>query len=134
MTDIVDPTITQIATTAAIELIMIPIVVFVLKHTIGKRLDAFDAKRDMARDERLKRYEREDKWQDAVTKGLRSILRAELISEHRKAMRDGFCDVETKGYVERTYNAYHDLGGNDLGTRLYDEIMDLPSKPTDGSD
>ena len=33
-----------------------------------------------------------------------------------------------KEALRRAYNAYHALGGNDVATRLYDEVMDLPTE------
>lgn len=107
-----------------------PIVSWLVKRFIGKRLDDFDRSREEARTERAEREREEREWQEAMTAGMRSMLRSELISEHRKAHEQGgWCSLESKEYVERTYNAYHSLGGNGIGTSLYEEIMALPSKP-----
>ena len=40
----------------------------------------------------------------------------------------GWCTLEDKEYAERTYIAYHELGGNGTGTVLYEDIMALPIK------
>lgn len=119
----------QVLITGVIELLMLPVIAFVFKRMIGKKLDIFDERREMARVEREEDMRRREKWQDAVTSGLRSMLRAELIAEHRKAVAQNYCDLETREYVERTYHSYHGLNGNGIGTRLFEEIMALPSKP-----
>ena len=34
--------------------------------------------------------------------------------------------METKEYVSRTYDAYHNMGGNDIGSAMYHDLMELP--------
>lgn len=64
---------------------------------------------------------------EAQKKGIRSILRNELVSMHRCLVeRQGWCTLEDKEYAERTYEPYHELGGNGTGTRLFKDIMELP--------
>lgn len=127
MPDDVNSPMTQLMLSAAIQLIMAPILVAILKRMLGKWFDNIDTKREEARQERAKADVETKEWRAAVTGGLRSILRAELVSEHRKTQEQGYCDLETKEYIERTYHAYHKLGGNGIGTHLYDEIVSLPS-------
>lgn len=100
-----------------VNLLMFPMLVWVIKRC----LDRFDQKREAARAE----TERHD---CAMEKGMRSLLRAELIHEHRKWMARGFCPLESKEYAQHTYEAYHGLGGNDIGTSMYHDIMKLPTK------
>ena len=102
---------------------------------IKRRLDRFDAKREEAkveqrnRAEEHARIERENSnEQRSIAKGVRSLLRSELIHEHRKWMSAGSCPLESKEYVQHTYDAYHNLGGNDIGTSMYQDIMGLPTK------
>ena len=114
-----NPLITAIAI-GALELLMVPIVLFIVKRFIGTKLDDFDKKREDAR------YKTEI-HDEAMEKGMRSLLRAELIHEHRKWMAKGFCPLESKEYAQHTYEAYHCLGGNDIGTSMYDDIMHLPT-------
>lgn len=59
--------------------------------------------------------------------GIRAILRNELIVLHRGLVEEqGLCTLADKEYAERTYQAYHELGGNGTGTALYEDIMALP--------
>ena len=111
---------------AAIAAIITPTVVFVMQRATAKKLDAFDQKRDAARVEREAEERRNAEWQQAMTGGMRSMLRAELLHEYNKWTDKGFCPMESKEYVERTYLSYHALGGNGIGTSMYEEVMALP--------
>lgn len=115
----------------AIDALLMPFILIYIKRT----LDRFDAKREEARvEERTRaekraRLERENSdEQRSIAKGVRSLLRSELIHEHRKWMDVGSCPLESKEYVQHTYDAYHGLGGNDIGTSMYQDIMGLPTK------
>ena len=63
----------------------------------------------------------------ALYDGVRALLRIELMSTHHRAMCDGSVTTTDREVMERTYSAYHALGGNGVATRLYDEFMDLPT-------
>lgn len=111
---------------AAIAAIITPTVVFVMQRATAKKLDAFDKKREDARVEREAEERRTAEWQEAMTGGMRSMLRSELLHEYNKWTDKGYCPMESKEYVERTYSSYHALGGNGLGTSMYNEVMALP--------
>lgn len=60
----------------------------------------------------------------ALERGMRAIMRAQLIELHGTYVAEGRpCPVEIKEQATSVYHAYHDLGGNGTGTRLYEEIM-----------
>lgn len=63
----------------------------------------------------------------AIKNGLQCLLRAEIIRSHDKYIDRKYCPVYAKEALTKAYKAYHDLGGNDVATRLYHEIMALPS-------
>ena len=60
----------------------------------------------------------------ALMDGMRSMLRCELVRCHeRYVVRGepvGLSDLE---YVKRTYESYHGIDGNGIGTSLYEEIV-----------
>ncbi len=62
----------------------------------------------------------------AIEEGLQSLLRAEIIRANDKYMGQGFCPVYAKEALKRAYQAYHTLGGNDVATKLYEDVMKLP--------
>lgn len=60
----------------------------------------------------------------AMEQGMRVLLRQQLIDYHRDYVVSGHaCPVCVKEQATSVYAAYHDLGGNGTGTKLYQEIM-----------
>lgn len=68
------------------------------------------------------------KREKALSAGVRCLLRAEIISYHDKYFALSYCPIYAKESLKRIYSAYHDLGGNDVATQLYDKTMELPEK------
>lgn len=68
------------------------------------------------------------KRNSALEDGVQCLLRAEIIRNHDKYMERGNCPIYAKEALRRGYTAYHALGGNDVATRLYDEVMELPTE------
>lgn len=69
-----------------------------------------------------------DKENDLFKSALRSLLRSELMRTHHQAVREGFASTLDKEVMERTYQSYHQLGGNGIATNLHDEMMALPTR------
>lgn len=68
------------------------------------------------------------KRETALETGVQCLLRAEIIRNHDKYMERKHCPIYAKEALRRAYTAYHALGGNDVATRLYDEVMELPTE------
>lgn len=64
----------------------------------------------------------------ALEDGVQCLLRAEIIRNHDKYIDRGTCPIYAKEALRRAYNSYHSLGGNDVATRLYEEVMELPTE------
>lgn len=62
----------------------------------------------------------------ALEKGVQCLLRAEIIRDHKEYTSKGEVPIYAKEAIVRAYSAYHALGGNDVATSLYNEIMRLP--------
>ena len=75
------------------------------------------------------REDEQDKRMTAMENGLQSLLRAEIIRANDKYIGQGFCPIYAKETLHRTYEAYHALGGNDVATKLYEDVMKLPEYP-----
>ena len=61
---------------------------------------------------------------NAMKHGLEALLRQKLIEIHHKTVAAGKpVPYDTKAQADMLYTAYHDLGGNGVGTRVHDEIM-----------
>ena len=48
-----------------------------------------------------------------------------------KYMDKKYCPVYAKESLSRAYAAYHTLGGNDVATELYHQVIELPVGPPD---
>lgn len=66
------------------------------------------------------------KRNDALCAGVQCLLRSEIIKIHDKAIADGYCPVYKKESLKRIYTAYHNLDGNDIATKLFKDVMELP--------
>lgn len=65
----------------------------------------------------------------ALESGVQCLLRAEIIRNHDKYIDKGYCPIYAKEALKRAYAAYHNLGGNDVATQLYHQVMELPTDP-----
>lgn len=75
------------------------------------------------------------KRDSALESGVQCLLRAEIIRNHDKYIDKGYCPIYAKEALKRAYAAYHNLGGNDVATQLYHQVMELPTDPPhDGGD
>ena len=68
------------------------------------------------------------KAQKAISQGLQALLRSDIIRIHDKYVEQSYCPLDIKEALHREYIAYHNLGGNDISTHLYEETMELPNK------
>lgn len=65
----------------------------------------------------------------AIRNGMQCMLRAEILRDHKEYTKKLYCPLYAKEALHRTYKAYHDLGGNDIATAKYQEVMNLPDYP-----
>lgn len=72
------------------------------------------------------RYKKMKKENNALKNGVQSLLRNKIIEYHEKYTRKGYCPIYAKEAVRHNYEAYHELGGSGVITKLYEEIMELP--------
>lgn len=63
----------------------------------------------------------------ALACGVQCLLRAEIIRSYDKYTERGHCPLYAKEALTRAYDSYHNLGGNDVATELYKQIMKLES-------
>lgn len=70
---------------------------------------------------------RRDEIRENLALGTQCLLRAEIIRQHEKYMDRGYCPVYAKESLTKEYQAYHNLGGNDVATALYEQLMSLPN-------
>lgn len=63
---------------------------------------------------------------DANGQGTMLLLRVQLIEYHDKYMRLGYIPSYVFENFCKMYEAYHELGGNGMTTRMFEEIKQLP--------
>ncbi len=62
----------------------------------------------------------------AMRSGMRALLWREIKNIHSEAVADGGMTPADRKHLESVYNAYHGIGGNGTGTRLYEDAMIQP--------
>lgn len=75
-----------------------------------------------------KELEKQQKILECLKLGTQCLLRVEIIRQHEKYVDRGFCPVYAKESLTKIYQAYHTLGGNDVATALYEQLMALPNE------
>lgn len=79
-----------------------------------------------------KRLWEEEKKNDAIAEGVQSLLRESIVQNYNKYQERDYCPIYAKESIKRVYEAYHNLGGNDVATKLYNTILDMPEEPEKG--
>lgn len=74
------------------------------------------------------RLKLEQEKNDAIAMGVQSLLRESLVDNYNKYSDKGFCPIYAKESVKKVYKAYHNLGGNDVATELYNKLLRMPEE------
>lgn len=101
----------QIACTAAITSLVSGLVGAIVATAIG-----------MAKDKKRN----DNASNQAMLDGMRALLWRELKNIHSDAIDRGGMDTEERKHLESVYEAYHGIGGNGTGTRLYQDSINQP--------
>jgi hypothetical protein len=80
------------------------------------------------------KYVRAKKEEESLKNGMQSLLRTDIIRLHDKFTERGYAPIYAKEAIEKSYVAYHNLGGNGVITHLYEEMMNLPVCLTDNEE
>ena len=77
-------------------------------------------------------YRMRKKKDSAIADGVQCLLREKIIEKHAKYVEEKhYCPIYAKESIRKAYNAYHALGGNDVATSLYKEVMALHTEPSE---
>lgn len=114
-----------------VNLLMFPLLVFLAKRIIGRRLDEFDEKRELARaaqseDERMAREQR-----DAERTIILAMSRTMLLDNYEKCVKKGCYTVEEREVYHKLYEAYKSDGGNSIIDEIAPRIRRLPLEPSE---
>ena len=75
-----------------------------------------------------RRLKAEQKRNAAIAEGVKSLLRESIVQNYNKYQDREFCPIYAKESIKRVYEAYHNLGGNDVATKLYNTLLDMPEE------
>ena len=63
---------------------------------------------------------------DAIAQGVQSLLRESIVSNYNKYSEKNYCPIFAKESLKKLYASYHNLGGNDVATELYNKLLKMP--------
>jgi len=120
---------TQVIVAGVIELLMLPLLLFALKHLLGKRLDQFDEKREEARVERAENERKKIEQREAERGIVLAIARTMLLDNYEKCMDKGYYTVEEREVYSVLYKNYKNDNGNGVIDAIAERIRELPMEP-----
>lgn len=117
----------QITREIVVNLLLIPIVVFIVERVLSKRFDAYDAKRrELVERERGLRSKEE-----AERSLILAMARSMLLDNYEKCTHKGFYSVEEREVYGKLYESYKADGGNSVIDTLAPRIRSLPIESPD---
>ena len=72
-------------------------------------------------------FTRRSKRDKNVAEGVQCLLRLEIIRSYDHYSQKSYCPVYAREALSRGYHVYHELGGNDVATDLFEKVMELPT-------
>ena len=124
-----DPALRAVIITGIVEMLMVPVVVYLVKRAIGKRLDQFDSKREEARVERAEAERLKIEQREAERGIVLAIARTMLLDNYEKCVDKGYYSVEEREVYSKLYQNYKDDNGNGIIDAIAVRIRELPMEP-----
>lgn len=113
----------QILLSAAVQLIMAPIIVAILKYTLGKWLAKMEERHDDAREKEV-----------AEHRLTLAMARSQLLENYERCIEKGYYTVDEREVYHELYEAYHKDGGNGIMDMLAEKLTVLPTEPPSRGD
>lgn len=76
----------------------------------------------------LTKLKKSRKKEKAVEQGVQALLRNELIRRYREYEIKGEISILDKENLEHMYEEYINLGGNGTVKKMYEDLIELPTK------
>ena len=124
----------QVIVTGAIELLMFPLLVLLIRRIVGRKLDTFDEKREIARVERAEEKRHEHEQREAEHAMLLAIARTMLLDNYEKCIGKGYYSREEREIYSLMYHEYKLSNGNGVIDTIAERIRNLPLEPPEDSD
>lgn len=120
--DAITPTLVAVG---VINLLMFPVIAWLIKRSLGQKLDHMDEKRDEARAEQA-----EDKKQREAERSIvLAIARTMLLNNWERCMDKGYYTVEEREVYHKLWVSYARDGGNGIIEEIAPRIRALPMEP-----
>ncbi len=74
----------------------------------------------------VRKLQYQQKNYQAIAEGVQSLLRENIVTNYNKYQDKGYCPIYAKESIKHVYKAYHNLGGNDVATALYQKMLEMP--------
>lgn len=116
---------------AIVAAIVAPITVEVLSHRIDAKADAREVELQEGRREAEEAEEARIAHDRLMDEAMQAMLRNNIIMFYVQYEAEERIPLHVKSALERTYRSYHELGGDDVATSLYLQLMDKPICPSD---
>lgn len=94
-----------------------------IRNGLQKQID--EIKEDLGM---IKEYHKEN---EAVRLGIQAILRENIVANYNKYKDRGYMPIYARESVKKIYEAYTDLGGNDVAHDLYEKMRHWGTDPED---
>lgn len=120
-----DPVVIQVV----IDVLALPIMIFVFEKLIGARLDKFDHKREEARHARAESDRKAVEQREAERTIILAMSRTMLLDNYEKCINKGCYTVEEREVYHKLYEAYKSDGGNSVIDEIAPRIRRLPLEP-----
>lgn len=81
-----------------------------------------------------KRLKDEQQKSTAIAEGVKSLLRESIVQNYNKYQDRECCPIYAKESMKKVYESYHNLGGNDVATKLYNTLLAMPEEPKESEE
>ena len=102
---------------------------YIINIATGIVLAICTATINKARTDREKDKEERESKEQAISDGLQALLRESIVSSYNKYSDRGYCPIYAKESIKKAYKSYAALGGDDVATGLYHQLLEMPSEP-----
>lgn len=77
------------------------------------------------------RIKAEQERNEAIAEGVQSLLRESIVNSYNRYTDKGFMPIYAKESLKSVYRSYHNLGGNDVATELYNKMLRMQEEKDD---
>ena len=101
---------------------------FVMSHWLEWLFTAVLAILSWLFKEMKEQLQEEKRKNEAIAEGVQSLLRESIVNSYNRYSDRGCCPIYAKESIKKVYKAYHNLGGNDVATELYNKVLKMPEE------